>query len=90
MVAAAAGAAAAGCSVDRIEWETSGFPVEEVTRVLEEEHHVADPAVRCIKREVGGSVFECRAEAAEAEYRCEVKVGIRERIKSIECEREDE
>lgn len=90
MVAAAAGTAAAGCSVDRIEWESSGFPVEEVAHVLREEHHVDHPAVRCIKREVGGSLYECRAETADAAFTCEVKVGIRERIRTIACEREDE
>jgi hypothetical protein len=90
VVAAVAGAAAAGCSIDRIEWESSGFPVEEVAQVLREEHHVPHPAVECIKREAGGSLWECRAHAEGAEYKCEVKVGIRERIKSIECERKEE
>jgi len=79
-----------GCAVDRIEWESSGFPVEEVTRTLEEEHHAVRPAVRCIKREVGGAVWECRAAARQASYHCEVKVGPREAIRSLVCEREVE
>jgi hypothetical protein len=85
-----AGAAAGGCSIDRIEWESSGFPVEEVAHVLREEHHVEPHGLECIKREVGGSLWECRAEAAGAEYECEVKVGIRERIRSVECKRKEE
>jgi hypothetical protein len=89
-VAAVVGAVAAGCSIDRIEWETSGFPVEEVAHFLHEEEHVDDPAVRCIKREVGGSLYECRADTAAAAFKCHVKVGIREQIRAIECEREEE
>ena len=76
----------AGCSIDRIEWESTGFPVEEVTRDLEEKHHLRDPKVECIKREVGGAVWECRAHAGHEEYECEVKVGPREAIRSLECE----
>ena len=77
----------AGCSIDRIQWESTGFPVEEVRQALEDEHGAENPSVECIKREVGGSLFECRAHTADAEFDCEVKVGIRERIKSIECAR---
>jgi hypothetical protein len=76
----------AGCEIDRVEWESAGFPVEEVTRTLEEEHGAEDPAVRCIKREVGGAVWECHATAAEREFECEVKVGPREAIRKLECE----
>ena len=47
---------AAGCSIDRIEWESTGFVVEGVTRELEEEHHLEHPIVECIKREVGGAL----------------------------------
>jgi len=57
-----------------------------VARVLREEHHVEPHGLECIKREVGGSLFECRAEVAEAEYECEVHVGIRERIREVDCE----
>ena len=78
---------AAGCSIDRVEWESSGFPVEEVGAELEHRHHAEAPRVECIKREVGGAVWECRAQAGEAEYECEVKVGPREAIRSLECER---
>ena len=80
----------AGCSIDRIEWESTGFPVEEVRHALEEEHHAESPTVECIKREVGGAVWECRAHDAEAEYECEVKVGPREAIRELECEQEHE
>ena len=73
----------AGCG---IHWESSGFPVEEVTQALEEEHGAKHPAVECIRREVGGSLFECRADAGEREFECEVHVGIREKIHSIHCE----
>jgi hypothetical protein len=79
-------APAAGCSIDRIEWEGTGFPVEEVARALEEEHHAVQPLVECIKREVGGSVWECRAQAGAAEFKCEVKVGVREKVRSLVCE----
>ena len=75
----------AGCSIDRIEWESTGFVVEEVTRDLEEKHHLRDPKVECIKREVGGAVWECRARARHEEYECEVKVGPREAIRSLVC-----
>src|SRR3954454_1073303 len=81
---------AAGCSIDRIEWESAGFPVEEVRHALEEEHGAASPSVECIKREVGGSLWECRAHAGETEFECEVKAGIRETIHEIECEQKHE
>ena len=55
---------AAGCSIDRVEWESSGFPVEEVAHALEEEHGVSDPSVECIQREVQGADWECRAARA--------------------------
>ena len=77
----------AGCG---IHWESSGFPVEEVARALEEEHGAEHPAVECIRREVGGSLFECRAQAAEREFECEVHVGIREQIRSLHCEPSEE
>jgi hypothetical protein len=79
-----------GCEIDRVEWESAGFPVEEVARTLEEEHGAGDAAVRCIKREVGGAVWECHAVAAEREFECEVKVGPREAIRKLECEARDE
>jgi hypothetical protein len=78
--------AAAGCSIDRVEWETSGFPVEDVAHALEEEHHASDPAVECIQREVQGGEWECRAHSPEAEYHCHVKANApRERIYEIHC-----
>ena len=89
LVAVAAGLLS-GCEIDRIEWESSGFPVEEVARALEEEHGAEHPAVRCIKREVGGSLWECHALAGAREFDCEVKVGVREAIRSLECEPHEE
>src|SRR5215471_4970617 len=76
-----------GCAIDRVEWESSGFPVEEVGAELEHRHGAESPRVECIKREVGGAVWECRARAGEADYECEVKVGPREAIRSLECAR---
>ena len=77
----------AGCSIDRVEWETSGFPVEDVAHAIEEEHHVADPEVECIQREVQGAEWECRAHAAEAEFHCHVMANQpRERIYEVHCE----
>ncbi len=83
-------ALAAGCSIDRVEWESAGFPVEEVTHALEEEHHVEHPAVECIQREAAGSLWECRAHAGTAEFECEIHVGMREAIRKLHCEQEHE
>jgi hypothetical protein len=80
----------AGCSIDRIEWESTGFPVEEVTHALKEEHHLAHPVVECIKREVGGAVWECRARARDGEFECKVHVGPREKIHAIHCHEKHE
>ena len=79
----------AGCSIDRIEWESTGFPVEEVRHSLEEEQRAKDPQVECIKRESGGSVWECRAHAGAVEFECKVNVGPREAIRKLECEQKD-
>jgi hypothetical protein len=83
-------AAVSGCSIDRIEWEPTGYAVEAATRTLEEEHGVEHPRVECIKREVGGAVWECRAEARHSRYRCKVHVGPREAIREVHCHREQE
>ena len=83
LLLAVVGALTAGC-IDVVEWESSGFPVEEVEHALEEEHHVSHPAVECIQREAQGAKWECRTTSG-TEYECEVHVGIRERIKSIHC-----
>ena len=85
-----AGGVAAGCSIDRIEWESTGYVVEAVTHLLREEHHARNPAVECIKREVGGSLWECRAHTADAAFECEVHAGLRETIHSIHCKKEPE
>jgi hypothetical protein len=78
---------AGGCSIDRVEWETSGWPVEQVGHALEEEHHAVDPAVECIQREAQGAEWECRAHSAEGEYHCHVKAfAPKERIYEIHCE----
>ena len=78
---------AAGCSIDRVEWESSGFPVEEVAQALEEEHGATDPVVECIQREAQGAEWECRAHTADAEYHCHaVTNAARERVYEIHCE----
>jgi hypothetical protein len=77
----------AGCSIDRVEWESSGFPVEEVAHALEEEHGATDPVVECIQREAQGAEWECRAHTADAEYHCHaVTNAARERVYEIHCE----
>ena len=83
----AAALLAGGCSIDRVEWETAGFPVEAVAHALEEEHHAEDPAVECIQREVQGAEWECRAHAADVEYHCHVTAfEPKQRIYEIHCE----
>jgi hypothetical protein len=78
---------AAGCSIDRVEWESSGFPVEEVAHALEEEHGVSEPSVECIQREVQGADWECRASSPEGEYHCHAVTNQpRERVYEIHCE----
>ena len=78
---------AAGCSVDRVEWESSGFPVEAIAHVLEEEHGVSEPSVECIQREVQGADWECRAHSAEGEYHCHATANQpRERVYEVHCE----
>jgi hypothetical protein len=79
-----------GCSIDRVEWESTGEIVEHATHALEEEHHVEHPRVECIQREVLGALWECRAEAGDEHYHCEIHEGVRHRIKSIHCNREHE
>jgi hypothetical protein len=80
----------AGCSIDRIEWEQTGYAVEAATETLEEEHGVEHPQVECIKREVGGAVWECRTTTASARYTCKVHVGPREAIRKVHCHGEHE
>jgi hypothetical protein len=90
LLVALAAVFATGCSIDGIEWESTGFVPEEVGRRLVKEHHVEEPVVECIKREVGGSLWECRAQAGSAHFECEVKVGIREVIHEVDCEQVEE
>jgi hypothetical protein len=81
------GLVTAGCSIDRVEWESSGFPVEEVQHALEEEHHAEDATVECIQREVQGAEWECRADTTEAEFHCHLTANWpRERIYELHCE----
>jgi hypothetical protein len=80
----------AGCSIDRVEWESTGFVVDEARHALEEEHHAVDPAVQCIQREVQGAVWECRGHAGSEEYECTVHVDIHHEIHKLHCEREHE
>ena len=81
------GLVTAGCSIDRVEWESSGFPVEEVQHALEEEHHAEDATVECIQREAQGADWECRAHTDDAEFHCHVKANWpRERIRELHCE----
>lgn len=81
---------AASCSIDRIEWESGGYAVEAAARELEENERLEHPQVECIKREVGGSLWECRAHTHTAQYACTVHAGAREKIHSVHCHREDE
>lgn len=78
---------AAGCSIDRVEWESAGFPVEEVAHAIEEEHHASDPVVECIQREVQGAEWECRAHTDEAEFHCHVTANEpRKKVYEMHCE----
>ena len=78
---------AGGCGIDRVEWESSGFPVEEVGHSLAEEHGAHDPVVECIQREVQGGEYECRAHDATAEYHCHATTNTpRKRVYELECE----
>ena len=90
LIVALAAAIAGGCAIDRIEWESTGFAVDAAAHVLREEHHVRRPVVECIKREVGGAVWECRAHSGETRFSCEVHAGPREKVHEVECEREGE
>jgi hypothetical protein len=77
--------AAAGCG---IEWERSGPAVSDVAAELREQHGVVDPEVECIKREVFGAVWACRAETSEGEFECKVETSPPTRkILAVECER---
>jgi len=72
--------------VDTVEWESTGYAVEEVEHYLQEEHGVEHPAVECIQREAQGALWECRAQAGPTEFECEVHFGIREKLRSLHCE----
>ena len=76
----------AACSVDTVEWETTGYAVEAVEHYLHEEHGTDDAHVECIQREAQGALWECRVQAEHEELECEAHFGIRERVKSVHCE----
>ena len=79
------------CSVDTVEWETTGYAVEAVEHHLDEEHHgLEHPAIECIQRETQGALWECRVHAGDEEFECEAHFGIRERVKSVHCEPKEE
>jgi hypothetical protein len=82
-----AGLLAGGCSIDRVEWESDGFPTVEVRRALEEEHGAESPTVECIQREVQGAEYACRAHAGGAEFHCHVTTNTpRKRVYELNCE----
>ena len=73
---------AAGCG---IHWERTGQVPDAVTEHLHE-HGVKHADVQCIRRELTGAVWECKAETATASYECEVKTSIHHEITFLECE----
>lgn len=83
-------AVVAGCSVDTVEWESTGYAVEAVEHHLAEEHSLEHPVVECIQREAQGALWECRAHEGEERFECEAHFGIRERLRGLECHREHE
>jgi hypothetical protein len=83
---AAAALLAVGCFPDQTTWQSTGPIVDEVRHTLVEEHHATDPDVECIKREAQGALWECRAEAAEGEFECEVERSLpKQETKALEC-----
>jgi len=80
-------AALTGCGID---WEPTGFAVEAAAQTLEEEYGVEHPRVECIKREVGGAVWECRTLARHSRFSCTVHAGPREKVHEVHCHREHE
>jgi hypothetical protein len=88
LLAALTSLLAAGCSIDRVEWESSGFPVEQVRHALEEEYGMDEPSVECIQREVQGGEWECRADnPAGEEFHCHATTNTpRRRVYELECE----
>jgi hypothetical protein len=84
LVAALAGTlVVAGCG---IHWESTGHVPDEVREHLLHEHGEKRADVECIRRELTGAVWECRAESARASYECEVKTSIHHEITFLECE----
>jgi hypothetical protein len=80
---------AAGCSIDRVEWESTGYVVEAATQKLEREYGLEKPFVECIHYDAGAAFWKCRAHAGTAAFKCKVVTGPREVIHEIECEREE-
>jgi hypothetical protein len=73
----------AGCG---IHWERTGQVPDAVTEHLLHEHGVKHADVQCIRRELTGAVWECKAESATASFECEVKTSIHHEITFLECE----
>jgi hypothetical protein len=87
LFAVASAFVAAGCG---IEWQRSGAVVAAVAAELREAHGVETPHVECIKREVFGALWECRAETADGEFDCEVETSPpTKKITALECERRE-
>jgi hypothetical protein len=81
---------AAGCSIDRVEWESTGYVVEAATQELEQEYGLEKPFVECIRYDSGGAFWKCRAHVRAAAFKCKVVTGPREVVHEVECEREQD
>jgi hypothetical protein len=90
LLAAVASFGAAGCSIDRVEWESTGYVVEAATANIEEEFGVEKPFVECIHYDSGASFWKCRAHAGAEAFKCKIVTGPREVVHEVECEREEE
>ena len=78
----------AGCG---IEWQRSGTVVDGVATELREHHGIHERDVECIKREVFGALWECRAETTKGEFDCKVETSPpTKKIVGLECERRDD
>jgi hypothetical protein len=83
--AIASALAATGCG---IEWERSAPIAPDVAAELHEQHGVEEPEIECIKREVFGALWACRAETTKGEFECEVETSPpTKKILSLECKR---
>ena len=78
-----------GCSIDRVEWESTGYVVEAATQKLEADYGVDKPFVECIHYDSGAAFWKCRGHAGPVGFKCKVVTGPREVVHEIECEREE-